>query len=183
MSDDLPPLPPPPLPRTRLLDMQGVRRGCVRVMLHLMPVSLSDANAFVSAHHRHHPPVIGHKYSIAIHDGESVRGVVIVSRPVARRLDDGVTLEVTRCCTDGVKNGCSMLYGAAWRAAKALGYKRMVTYTMNDESGASLSGAGWKCIGEAGGGNWNVRTRPRADSAHQQKKLRWDVECGESAYD
>lgn len=98
--------------------------------LELCPVSLAEANAFVAEHHRHHRPVTGHKYSIACTDGERIVGVVIVGRPVSRHLDDGWTLEVTRLCTDGTKNGCSMLYAAAWRAARAMGYKRLVTYIL-----------------------------------------------------
>lgn len=144
-------------------------------MLELCPISLADANEFISRYHRHHAPVVGHRYSIAVHEAGTVRGVVVVGRPVARRLDDGWTLEVTRCCTDGAKNGCSMLYGAAWRAAKALGFRRMVTYTMQEEGGASLRAAGWKCVGLKGGGNWNVPTRPRVDSEHRQEKFRWEA--------
>ena len=144
-------------------------------MLDLSPITLPEANEFVGRLHRHHKPVVGHKYSIAVTDGTKVRGVVIVGRPVARRLDDGWTLEVSRCCTDGVKNGCSMLYGAAWRAAKAMGYKRLITYTLPQEGGASLRAAGWRCLGRAGGGNWNVKSRPRVDTEHQQKKLRWEA--------
>lgn len=142
--------------------------------LQLTPITLTEANDFVARHHRHHKPVVGHKYSIAVSDDE-VRGVVIVGRPVARMLDNGWTLEVNRCCTDGVNNGCSMLYGAAWRAAKALGYKKLITYTLPQEGGASLRASGWKLIGEAGGGNWNVKSRPRVDTEHQQIKLRWEA--------
>lgn len=82
-------------------------------MLEVTPISLAEANAFVSALHRHHKPVPGAKFCVAVSDGTEVRGVAIVGRPVARNSDDGWTLEVNRCCTDGVKNGCSMLYGAA----------------------------------------------------------------------
>ena len=63
-----------------------------------------------------------------------------------------MTLEVTRLCTDGTKNACSFLYGKAARAAFALGYRRIGTYTLPDEGGASLRAAGWKLIGERGGG-------------------------------
>ena len=91
-------------------------------MLDICPVSLKEANAFVAEHHRHHKPVVGHKFSIACTDGEKIVGVAIVGRPVARYLDDGWTLEVNRCCTDGTRNACSMLYAAAWRAARAMGY-------------------------------------------------------------
>lgn len=143
-------------------------------MLELIPMTLGEANAFVKQLHRHHQPVVGHKFSIGVSDGEKVRGVVIVGRPVARRLDKGWTLEVTRCCTDGVKNGCSMLYGAAWRAAKALGYRRLVTYTLSEEGGASLRAAGWRVVAESPGGSWSCKSRPRVDKHPLQKKFRWE---------
>jgi hypothetical protein len=164
--------------------------GLPRGTLGLAPITLREANAFVQLHHRHHKPVRGCIVTLAVADGTGVRGVAIVGRPVARRLQDSWTAEVTRVCTDTVctvkhdrehpKEGCShhacsMLYGAAWRAVKALGYKRLVTYTLPTESGASLRAAGWVCIGEAGGGNWNVQSRPRVDSEHQQLKLRWEA--------
>lgn len=146
-------------------------------MLDLTPITLAEANAFVTEYHRHHKPVVGHKFSIGLHDGERVRGVVIVGRPVARNNDNGWTLEVNRCCTDGVKNGCSMLYGAAWRAAKALGYRRLITYTLPEEGGASLRASNWRLIGERGGGTWNLPNngRPRVDLHPTQAKLLWEV--------
>lgn len=101
--------------------------------------------------------------------------MAIVGRPVARRAQDGWTLEVNRCCTDGTRNACSMLYGAAWRAARALGWRKLITYTLPEEGGASLRGAGWKCIGEAGGGSWNVPSRPRVDLHPTQMKLKWEM--------
>jgi len=144
-------------------------------MLELTPITLAEAKEFVRLHHRNHAPVVGHKFSIAVSEGDIVRGVAIIGRPVARLLDNGWTLEVNRVATDGAKNACSMLYGAAWRAAKAMGYKRLITYTLQHEGGASLRAAGWICLGEAGGGNWNVKSRPRIDTQHQQKKLRWEA--------
>lgn len=142
----------------------------------LIPLTLGEANAFVSKHHRHHKPVVGHKYSIGLAVNDEVMGVVIVGRPVSRRLDNGWTLEVNRCCTNGVKNGCSMLYGAAWRAAKALGYKRLITYTLPEEGGSSLLASNWRCLGEKGGGNWNTKNRPRVDTDAllQGQKLLWE---------
>ena len=147
----------------------------MKVNLHLTPITLREANAFVENCHRHRGQVAGHKYSIAVSDNEKVRGVCIVGRPISRHLDDGWTLEVNRCCTDGAKNACSMLYGAAWRAAKAMGYKKLITYTEKTESGASLLASNWALIGEAGGGNWNVKSRPRVDTDRQQLKLRWEM--------
>jgi hypothetical protein len=113
-------------------------------MLTVTPIHLEEANAFVAAHHRHNAPVPGAKFSVAVSDDAGmVRGVAIVGLPKARMLCDGWTLEVNRTCTDGTANANSMLYGAAWRAAKAMGYLRLVTYTQHDESGVSLRAAGW----------------------------------------
>jgi hypothetical protein len=147
-------------------------------MLRLTPINLDEANAFVATHHRHHKPTPGAKFSLAVSDEEdNIRGVAIVGRPVARMSDDGWTLEVNRVCTDGAKNACSMLYGAAWRATKSLGYKRLVTYTLPEEGGVSLRAAGWTYIGLRGGGNWNVASRPRIDTAHalRGQKMLWEA--------
>jgi len=141
----------------------------------VVPCSLDEANAFVAQKHRHHGEVQGAKFAIAVADESGVRGVAIVGRPVARLLDDGWTLEVTRLCTDGAKNACSMLYAACWRAAREMGFKRLVTYILNSESGVSLSAAGWKCVGSAGGGTWNRGSRPRVDKHPTQAKLRWEI--------
>lgn len=144
-------------------------------MLHLTPVSLAQANGFVAEHHRHHKPVTGHKFSIgcAAADGTLV-GVAIVGRPVSRYLDDGQTLEVTRLCTTGAKNACSMLYGAAARAARAIGYLKIITYTLDTEDGASLRAAGWTCAGLAGGKRWTGKRRPAADLYPAQLKYRYE---------
>lgn len=107
-------------------------------MLDIVPVSLKEANAFVEQHHRHHKPVAGHKFSIGCTDGEQIVGVAIIGRPVARYLDDGWTLEVNRLATDGTRNACSMLHAAAWRAARAMGYKKLSTYILACETGSSL---------------------------------------------
>ena len=147
--------------------------------LELAPITLAEANEFVETFHRHYGRVVGHKFSKAVTDGHKVRGVCIVGRPVARGLDDGWTLEVSRCCRDGTKNACSKLDGAAWRAAKALGYHKLVTYTGKEEPGITLKAAGWKLVGEAGGGNWNTQSRPRVDTQRQQMKLRWETADGD----
>jgi hypothetical protein len=110
-------------------------------------IDLAEANAFVAAHHRHHKPVVGHLFSLGATDGERVIGVVIVGRPVSRFRDDGETAEVTRLCTDGTKNACSFLYGAAARAALALGYRCIGTYILASEPGTSLTAAGWRMVG------------------------------------
>lgn len=144
--------------------------------LRIIPSELDEANAFVELHHRHLPPVTGHKFSLAVvDDADRIRGVAIVGRPVSRMLDDGWTLEITRVATDGCPNACSALYGAARRATFALGYLRVGTYNLPSESGASLRAAGFRLIGEAGGGRWSRKSRPRVDKSPTQTKLRWEA--------
>ena len=130
--------------------------------LRVVPVSQREAFAFVELHHRHHKMPRGSVFKLgAVLDGVVV-GVIVVGRPVSRMLDDGCTVEVLRCCTDGTRNACSFLYGAAWRAARALGYGRALTYTMPEEGGGSLRAVGWECYGAAGGGSWSRAGRPRS---------------------
>lgn len=135
--------------------------------LHVVPISYAEASAFVDDWHRHNRAPRGHKFSIGVatEDGTLV-GVAMVGRPVARHYDDGATLEVNRTATDGTPNANSMLYGAAWRAAKAMGYRRLITYTQAGESGASLRAAGWTVLAQRKarpGTNrgWSVPSRPR----------------------
>ncbi|MDT0507557.1 XF1762 family protein [Novosphingobium sp. MMS21-SN21R] len=135
------------------------------------PIAFEDASEFVRQLHRHHTPPQGHKFSIAAMIADRLVGVVIVGRPVARRRDDGMTLEVTRLCTDGTPNACSFLYGAAARAAFALGYRRIGTYILKREPGTSLVAAGWKMIAETPGKSWSVPSRPRADKHPIEPKL------------
>lgn len=144
--------------------------------LTIVPLPLAEANEFVTRHHRHHRPAVGHKFSLGVADeaGE-IRGVAIVGRPVSRHLDNGLTLEVNRVATDGCPNACSALYGAARRATFALGYQRLVTYVLKSEPGTSLRAAGWKCLGERGGGSWSREDRPRVDLHPLQTKMLWDA--------
>lgn len=143
--------------------------------LRLVPISISDANEFVRQHHRHHRPSVSGLFAVACAQGERVCGVAVIGRPVARGLQDGYTAEVTRVATDGTRNACSMLYGAAWRAAKALGYRRLVTYTLATETGTSLRAAGWRVVGEVTGRSWDCPSRPRVDRHPTQNKIRWEV--------
>ncbi len=147
--------------------------------LSVTPINLDEANAFVEQYHRHHKPVPGAKFCVAVSQEDEVKGVAIVGRPVSRVLDDGWTLEVNRCCTDGTRNACSMLYATAWKAAKAMGYTSLITYTLESEGGSSLRGAGWRCVGKATtriGQGWNVKSRPRVDTHPLQQKLRWEAQ-------
>jgi hypothetical protein len=149
-------------------------------MMHLItvPLELAEANEIVARLHRHHQPVVGYKFAIGCMttDGSGILGVAIVGRPVARMNDDGWTLEVTRVATDGTANACSFLYGAAWRAARELGWKRLITYTLKTEPGTTLKAAGWRLIGERGGGSWNRENRPRVDKAPTGVKLLWQMQ-------
>lgn len=138
------------------------------VRLHLVPVRQRDAKAFVAAWHRHHRPPAGSVFCVGAADDAGVlRAVAMVGRPVARMYDNGQTLEVTRTATDGVRNANSLLYGAAWRAAKALGYSRLITYTQDGESGASLRGAGWRIIAQRPPRRgWDCPSRPRTSNGN-----------------
>ena len=145
--------------------------------LRVVPVTFAAAQQFVTAWHRHNKPPIGHKFSLGVAAGDVLVGVAMVGRPVARHYDDGLTLEVNRTCTDGTPNVNSMLYGAAWRAAKALGYCRLITYTQHDESGASLRAAGWTVVASRPArGGWTTPSRPRADlgTEHVERTL-WEA--------
>lgn len=141
--------------------------------LELRPCDFKTARAFVADHHRHNRPPVGHKFSIAAYDGDRLCGVCMVGRPVGRYLDDGLTLEVNRCCTDGTHNACTLLYGAACRAAKALGYRRIITYTLESEPGTSLKASNWQCEGRAGGTHWTGHRYEQTEIELGEMKVRW----------
>lgn len=143
--------------------------------MNVSPITLKAARLYVGRVHRHHKPPQGGLFAIAAAEGEEVVGVVIVGRPVARRLDDGFTAEVTRLASDGSKNACSMLYAAAWRAARAMGYRKLVTYTLQTEPGTSLRAAGFKVVGEVTKRSWNTPSRPRVDQDERQARFRWEI--------
>lgn len=145
--------------------------------LHLVPVSFADACGFVEMWHRHNKPPNGHRFSIGVADDEKLVGVAMVSHPVARHLMDGLTLEVIRTATDGTPNVNSMLYGAAWRAAKALGYGRLVTYTQAFEPGTSLRAANWRVVAERPSRRgWSTPSRPRDDADYlSSPRTLWEV--------
>lgn len=128
-------------------------------MLKLKPISLKEANDFVTQYHRHHKATVGHKFSIDVTEDGRLCGVCICGRPVSRYLDDGVTLEINRLCTDGTPNACSILYSAAYRAGIAMGYTKVITYILASENGASLKASGFSCEGLAGGREWTGKRK------------------------
>lgn len=146
-------------------------------MLTAVPVSISDACEFVTQFHRHHRAPVSGLFAVGCATEEKLCGVAIVGRPVARMLQDGWTAEVTRVATDGTKNACSFLYSACWRAARSLGYRKLITYTLSSEPGTSLRAAGWSIVAEVRGRSWHCKSRPRVDRHPTQDKIRWETSC------
>lgn len=150
--------------------------------IELVPITLDEAQAFVAMHHRTHTRrPVGWRWGVGCARDGIVVAVAMVSNPRARHLNDGWTLEVIRMCSVDLAPGphasgaCSMLYGACWRAARALGYRRLITYTLASEGGTSLRGAGWRVVGETAGGSWSRVGRPRVDAHPTQAKLIWEA--------
>lgn len=145
-------------------------------MLELRPITREVGDEFIRLHHRHHNVPVGALWRHGAHDEDGVLvGVAVVGRPVARALDDGLTMEVTRLATDTHPNACSMLYAAARRAAVAKGYRRGITYILASEDGGSVEGAGWKKLWEVKGRSWDTPSRPRTDKHPTEDKVayRW----------
>lgn len=140
--------------------------------MEIRPITLKCASAFVKQHHRHHPPSVGCKFAIGLFEDERMVGCAICGRPVSRHLDDGLTCEINRLCTDGTKNACSMLYGAASRVAKHMGYKKIITYILQSENGTSLKASNFVCEGTAGGTHW-TGSRDRNQAIPRELKTRW----------
>lgn len=141
------------------------KKGAQVGSLRAVPLELKDANDFVANFHRHHDPVRRDKYRIGCVSGNKMVGIVQVGRPVSRALCDGETLEVVRLCTDGTKNVCSFLYSAAARVARELGYKKIITYILESESGTSLLASGWTKEADTRGHKWGCPARPRTTTA------------------
>lgn len=136
----------------------------------IRPINLKDANEFVNKHHRHHKGVTGYKFAIScIDDNSEIIGVAICGRPVSRYLDNGETIEVNRLCTLGARNACSLLYSRCCQIAKAMGYKKIITYTLLSENGSSLKASGFVCEGVAGGEIWTGK-RNKDNGVPKEKK-------------
>lgn len=142
--------------------------------MHVVPLTLKQANALVASLHRHYRPVVGHRFSIGVMDGDRLCGAAIIGRPVARMTDPYNVAEVTRLVTDGTKNACSMLYAAAARACHAMGFRRIQTFILDEESGTSLRAAGWTLDGATSGGDWTSASHPnRRQDQPMTPKTRW----------
>ena len=139
--------------------------------LEIRPISIAKANSYVESFHRHHGRKTGCRFAIGCYDGAELHGVAICSNPVARRADDGLTLEVSMLCTDGTRNACSILYGACARIAKDMGFRKIQTYILESESGISLKASGWICEGEAGAVSWMRNPSKRTKSRNQFKQM------------
>ena len=147
--------------------------------MELFPLRLRSANDLVLKYHRHHKPVQGYLFAIGLKENEDIIGCAIIGRPVNRYLDNGYTAEVTRLVVkEGYPNACSMLYSASWRACKAMGYKKIITYILESESGISLKASGWKEKEKTTGGSWSSIKRPREDKAPLCPKIRYEMEVG-----
>lgn len=142
--------------------------------LRVIPFTLKQANQFIAQHHRHHKPVVGHRFSLAcLNSSESVCGVAIVGRPIARKTEQYRIAEVTRLCTNGERNACSILYSAAARACKEMGFDSIQTFILESESGVSLRASGWECDGLTDLGDWNSREGRAYFPLLDGKKQRW----------
>jgi hypothetical protein len=139
-------------------------------------MTIGEAKAYVDRVHRHHGAPVGALFAIGASDGTAIVGVVIVGRPVARALDaDDFTAEITRLASDGTRNVCSLLYAAAWRACRAMGYRRLVTYTLTGEPGSSLRAVGFANVATVKGRSWHAPSRPRVDKHPTDDKFRWEL--------
>lgn len=145
--------------------------------MRVIPLTLKQANELIVRWHRHHKPVVGHRFSLGLLDGDELKGAAIVGRPVSREIPQYEVAEVTRLVTDGTKNACSLLYGACARVAKEMGFRKIQTYILASEPGTSLKASGWKMEAETDGGNWNHSWRKgRREDQPMSPKQRWGKE-------
>lgn len=150
--------------------------GYVTMNLKIKPIHLKAAGEFVKHYHCHNIPPVGGKFSVACYEENRLCGVAICGRPVSRHLDDGETLEIYRNCTDGTYNACSKLYGACVRIAREMGYSKVITYTLQSESGASLKASNFRCVGSAGGTVWTGSRKRDYFVSAEELKRRWEYQ-------
>ena len=152
-------------------------------MLHIVPIHIKDAKEFVGRTHRHNIPPVGGKFAISCYDDDRLCGVAICGRPVARYSNDGFTLEIYRNCTDGTRNACSKIYGACIQVARAMGYRKVVTYTLESENGASLRASNFKFDGLSGGKEWTGIRKRNYYISPEEMKNRWVIFINQHRYE
>jgi hypothetical protein len=138
--------------------------------LELRPIGTREASAVVKRLHRHLPRVVGGLFAVSVFDNDELVGVGVASRPKARFLQDGFTVEISRVATDGHRNACSKIYGALCRACAAIGVRRVVTFTRTDEPGTSLRAAGFTEAGLTREQSWDRPQRHRFGEPLQVRK-------------
>lgn len=140
-------------------------------------MTISEAKRYLRKHHRTHKPCQGGLFALGVADGIRLCGVAVVGRPISRvrQANEPFTVELTRCATDGTPNANSKLYRAAWEAARRLGWRKLITKTLPEESGSSPRGAGYKCLGVVPGGKWSRESRPRLDDHPTGDKVLWEM--------
>ena len=140
----------------------------------IKPITIKEANQYVSKYHRHHGAVAGCKFALAVYDGDICHGVAICGRPISRHLDNGLTIEINRLCTDGLTNACSFLYGACCRVAKAMGYEKAITYILSSEPGSSLKASNFTLEADnVGGEQWTGKRSGHDNGVPKEMKQRW----------
>lgn len=146
--------------------------------MQIRPITFKQASEFINKYHRHHNATVGCKFCIGLYSKDNLIGCAVCGRSVSRYYDDGLTCEINRVCViDGYKNGCSMLYGACCRIAKNMGYKKIITYTLSSEKGASLRASNFICEGQAGGTHWTGK-RNKGQLIPNELKKRWVKQLG-----
>lgn len=143
--------------------------------MEIRPITFRDAKAFNALHHRHNPDIQGCRFCLSCWDNNQLVGVAICGRPVSRYLDNGLTCEINRLCTDGTYNACSKLYGGSCRVAKAMGYQKVITYTLLSEPGTSLRASNFIHDGVYGGVYWTGE-RNRGQNIPPELKNRWHID-------
>lgn len=147
--------------------------------MEIKPITFKQASDFINKNHRHHGATVGCKFCIGLFEGEKMIGCAVCGRPVSRYLDDGLTCEINRLCTDGTMNACSMLYGASARVAKAMGYRKIITYILESENGSSLRASNFVCDGIAGGTHWTgERDKGQKIPKEMKKRYHFDLKRG-----
>lgn len=142
----------------------------------IRPITFKEASEFVNQYHRHHNATVGCKFCVGINDNDTLIGVAICGRPVSRYLDNGYTLEINRVCVlEGHHNACSKIYSACCKIGKAMGYKKIITYTLQSENGASLKASNFHCDGVAGGTHWTGK-RDKGQNIPAELKTRWSLD-------